>query len=135
MAYYLYGRNDSRKKKDKVAGLVNTNRLVKEYHGTTGIKTGSTSEAKYCLSASAKRGGNLHLIAVILGADNSRIRFDESMRLLDYGFANYDSIPIGRKKRCLWESSNSKGKYGIFRGSIGKGCLYFNTKGKGWQFK
>lgn len=96
------------KKKDKVAGLVNTNRLVKEYHGTTGIKTGSTSEAKYCLSASAKRG-NLHLIAVILGADNSRIRFDESMRLLDYGFANYDSIPIGRKNDVFGKVPIQKG--------------------------
>jgi len=83
------------KKKDKVQSLVNTNRLIKEYDGTTGIKTGSTSQAGYCLSASAKKG-NLHLIAVIMGSDTSKIRFEESMRLLDYGFANYDSIPIGR---------------------------------------
>ena len=98
------------KKKDKIAGLVNTNRLIKEYEGTTGIKTGSTQEAGFCLSASAKRG-NLHLIGVIMGAKNSRIRFDESMRLLDYGFANYDSIPIGRKGDIF-------GKVPIHKGDI-----------------
>ena len=96
------------KKKDKIAGLVNTNILVKEYEGTTGIKTGSTQEAGYCLSASAKKG-NLHLIAVIMGAETSRIRFDESIRLLDYGFANYDSIPIGRKGDVLGRVPIHKG--------------------------
>ncbi len=96
------------KKKDKIAGLVNTNRLVKEYEGTTGIKTGSTQEAGFCLAASAKRG-NLHLIAVIMGAETSKIRFDESVRLLDYGFANYDSIPIGRKGDVLAKVPIHKG--------------------------
>mgnify|MGYP000877783510 CR=1 FL=1 len=96
------------KKKDKIAGLVNTNILVREYEGTTGIKTGSTTEAGYCLSASAKKG-NLHLIAVIMGAETSRIRFDESIRLLDYGFANYDSIPIGRKGDVLGRVPIHKG--------------------------
>lgn len=84
------------KKKDKVQSLVNTNRLIKEYNGTTGIKTGSTNEAGFCLSASAKRD-NLQLISVVLGSETSKIRFEESMKLLDYGFANYDSIAIGRK--------------------------------------
>lgn len=88
------------KQKDKVQSLVNTNRLIKEYEGTTGIKTGSTSQAGYCLSASAKKG-NLHLIAVVMGSETSKIRFEESMRLLDYGFANYDSVTIGRKGEVI----------------------------------
>ncbi len=97
------------KNKDKVQSLVNTNRLIKDYQGTTGIKTGSTSEAGHCLSASAKRD-NLHLIAVVMGSDTSKIRFNESMRLLDYGFANYDSVPIGRKGDIIGKVSVNKGK-------------------------
>jgi len=96
------------KKKDKVQSLVNTNRLIKEYEGTTGIKTGSTNQAGYCLSASAKRG-NLHLIAVIMGSDTSKIRFQESMRLLDYGFANYDSVTIGKKGDIIGKVLVQKG--------------------------
>lgn len=98
------------KKKDKVQSMVNTNRLVKDYEGTTGIKTGSTNEAGYCLSGSAKRG-NLHIIAVIMGSETSKIRFEESIRLLDYGFANYDSITIGKK-------GDSLGKIPIHKGNI-----------------
>ncbi|NLW40230.1 MAG: D-alanyl-D-alanine carboxypeptidase [Tissierellia bacterium] len=98
------------KKKDKVQSLVNTNRLIKDYEGATGIKTGSTSKAGYCLAASAKRG-NLQLIAVVMGCETSKIRFDEAMRLLDYGFANYDSITIGRKGDIL-------GKVQVHKGSI-----------------
>lgn len=84
--------------KDKkiTQGLVNTNRLIKEYDGANGIKTGSTQDAGFCLSASAKKG-NLQLISVVLGCETSKIRFDESKRLLDYGFSNYDSLTIGRK--------------------------------------
>lgn len=84
--------------KDKkiVQGLVNTNRLIKEYEGTNGIKTGSTQEAGFCLAASAKRG-NLQLISVILGSETSKIRFEESKKLLEYGFSNYNSIMIGKK--------------------------------------
>ena len=70
-------------------GLSNTNRLVRFYKGVTGLKTGSTSKAGFCISASAKRD-NLHLIAVIMGAETSSIRNAEAAKLLDYGFANYD---------------------------------------------
>ena len=68
--------------------LVNTNRLVRFYEGTTGLKTGSTSSAKYCLSASAQRDG-MELIAVIMAADTSDKRFADARSLLDYGFATY----------------------------------------------
>ncbi|MBQ8300210.1 MAG: D-alanyl-D-alanine carboxypeptidase [Clostridia bacterium] len=69
-------------------GLSNTNRLVKFYKGITGLKTGSTNKAGFCVSASAKRG-NLHLIAVIMGAPTSNDRNIAATKLLDYGFANY----------------------------------------------
>ncbi len=88
------------RKKDEIQTLVNTNKLVKDYEGTTGIKTGSIDAAGYCLSASAKRD-DLHLIAVILGGKSSALRFEEAKKLLDYGFANYDSIEIGKKGDIL----------------------------------
>ena len=68
--------------------ITNTNRLVRFYPGATGLKTGSTEKAKFCLSASANRNG-MTLIAVIMGADTRDIRNSEAMRLLDFGFANY----------------------------------------------
>lgn len=71
--------------------LVNTNKLVRFYSGTTGLKTGTTSKAGHCLSASAERDG-LHLIAVIMGAGNSTDRFEGAKALLNWGFANYETV-------------------------------------------
>ncbi len=71
--------------------LVNTNRLVRFYKGTTGLKTGTTSKAGHCLSASAERNG-LHLVAVVMGAENSTDRFEGAKAMLDWGFANYESF-------------------------------------------
>ena len=68
--------------------LVNTNKLVRFYEGTTGLKTGTTAKAGCCVSASALRNG-LHLVAVVMGSANSKDRFDTAKKLLDYGFANY----------------------------------------------
>jgi len=72
-------------------GLTNTNKLVKWYSGTTGLKTGSTGEALYCLSATAVRG-DMELIAVVLGAPDPTTRFQEAMKMLDYGYANYKVV-------------------------------------------
>lgn len=69
-------------------GLSNTNKLVRFYPGTTGLKTGFTSGAGYCLSASAKRDG-LELIAVAMGCESSKIRNAACKAMLDYGFAGY----------------------------------------------
>lgn len=71
--------------------LVNTNKLVRFYKGTTGLKTGTTSKAGYCISASAKRNG-LHLIAVVMGSDNSTDRFEGAKALLNYGFSNFETV-------------------------------------------
>ena len=97
------------KNKDVVQGLVNTNRLIKDYEGANGVKTGYTDEAGYCLSASAKRG-NLQLISVVLGCESTKIRFEESKRMLDYGFATYDSITIGKKGDPIGIIPVEKGK-------------------------
>lgn len=72
-------------------GLSNTNKLVRFYNGATGLKTGFTSGAGYCLSASAQRDG-LSLIAVVMGSDTSQNRFSACKSMLDHGFANYALI-------------------------------------------
>lgn len=74
--------------RDGAFGLTNTNRLIRFYNGATGLKTGSTSKAGFCMSATAMRDG-LHLIAVIMGADTRDIRNESAKQLLDYGFAKY----------------------------------------------
>ena len=74
--------------RDGKFGLSNTNKLVRFYDGTTGLKTGYTSGAGHCLSASAKRDG-IELIAVVLGASSSADRFTDAKALLNWGFANY----------------------------------------------
>lgn len=75
----------------RVTQLTNTNRLVRFYSGCDGYKTGSTNEARYCISATAKRG-DLRLIAVVLGAPAGQTRFDEARTMLEYGFANYQLV-------------------------------------------
>lgn len=75
------------KKGESEFGLSNTNKLVRTYDGITGLKTGSTSLAKYCLSATAKRK-EMDLIAVVMSAPDHKIRFNEAAKLMDYGFAN-----------------------------------------------
>ena len=77
--------------RDGATQLVNTNKLVRFYSGTTGLKTGTTTKAGYCLSASAERDG-LHLIAVVMGADNSTDRFEGAKAMLDWGFANFETV-------------------------------------------
>ena len=72
-------------------GLSNTNKLVRFYDGTTGLKTGYTSAAGYCLSASAERGG-MELVAVVLHCKTSVDRFESAKALLNYGFSGYALI-------------------------------------------
>ena len=78
--------------------LVNTNKLVRFYDGTTGLKTGTTAKAGCCVSASAKRNG-LHLVAVVMGSDNSNDRFETAKGMLNWGFSNYVSYtPVLEEK-------------------------------------
>lgn len=77
-------------------GLSNTNKLIRFYKGANGLKTGSTSTAKYCLSATALRDG-MQLIAVVLAAPSSAERFASATKLLDYGFANYSVVNASEK--------------------------------------
>ncbi|MCU6710099.1 D-alanyl-D-alanine carboxypeptidase [Paenibacillus sp. J5C_2022] len=82
-----------RKTSDKPFWLVNTNKLVRFYTGADGLKTGYTSEAKYCLSATAKRDG-LRVIAVVMGEPTTKQRNNEVSAMLDYTFSQYMNYPI-----------------------------------------
>ena len=106
------------KNNDRVRTLANTNKLLRTYNGLDGIKTGFTSEAKHCLSATAKRN-NLRLISVILAADSSKLRFEEAAKLLDYGFSTYEVFVSLKKERKFRISPLKKGKIGQMKAITG----------------
>lgn len=89
--------------------LDNTNKLVKFYANTDGLKTGFTNKAGFNLSATTKRN-NLRLISVVLGEPDSNTRFAESRKLLDYGFANYEVVSLDKKGEMVANISVKKGK-------------------------
>lgn len=104
------------KKGESVFGLSNTNKLLRNYEGCNGLKTGSTSKAKFCLSATATRN-HISLIAVVMACPDSKVRMKDAASLLNYGFANVglyedetpadciDQIVVrgGRKREILWK--------------------------------
>lgn len=90
--YEDYLREDT----DKKFWLVNTNRLVKFYPGVDGVKTGFTNEAKYCLTATAKKG-NMRVIAVVFGADTPKDRNAQVTKMLDYAFSQYQTTPLYKR--------------------------------------
>lgn len=94
--------------RDGKSQLVNTNKLLRTYTGATGLKTGSTSLALYNLSASATRN-DLSLIAVIMKAPTSTIRFQEAQKLLDYGFSTFSYTSLGKKGDVIKEEAVNKG--------------------------
>ena len=94
--------------RDGKSGLVNTNKLIRNYSGATGLKTGSTSLALYNLSASATRDG-LSLIAVIMRAPTSDTRFKDAKKILDYGFSNYSYKELAKKDTIVQEINIQKG--------------------------
>ena len=79
------------KKGEKEFGLSNTNKLIRQYNGCTGMKTGSTGKAGFCLSATATRN-KIHMIAVVMGCESSKTRIKDASNLLDYGFSNCQRI-------------------------------------------
>ena len=94
--------------RDGKSELVNTNKLIRNYQGATGLKTGSTSLAQYNLAASATRNG-LSLIAIIMKAPSTKVRFQEAEQLLNYGFNNYESKSLGKAQDVLAEIPVEKG--------------------------
>ena len=94
--------------RDGKSELVNTNKLVRNYKGATGLKTGSTSLALFNLSASAIRD-DLSLIAVVMKAPTSAIRFEEAKKILDYGFKNYSFKQFGKTGEIIGNVQVEKG--------------------------
>lgn len=88
--------------------LSNTNKLIRFYKGATGLKTGSTSIAKNCISATAKRDG-MHLIAVVMGAETSKKRFADASNMLNYGFGAYGVKKVVEKGAPLANVNVKKG--------------------------
>ena len=94
--------------RDGKSSLVNTNKLMRTYSGCTGLKTGSTSQALFNLSATATRD-ELSLIAVIMKGPTSAIRFEEAKTLLDYGFNNFEYRKLASQGETVKEIDISKG--------------------------
>lgn len=94
--------------RDGKSELVNTNKLVRNYDGCTGLKTGSTSLALFNLSASATRNG-MSLIAVVMKGKTSNERFQEARKLLDYGFTNYQYKELGKANDVVGNLTINKG--------------------------
>ncbi len=109
-------------------GLSNTNKLIRFYNGANGIKTGFTSEAKFCLAASAKRDG-MQLVATVLAAPSSADRFSSATKLLDYGFANYSVVNAAQKIGSLSPLPVLGGKEDSITPAASPKCNFIVKKG------
>lgn len=112
----------------KEFGLTNTNKLLRSYDGCVGLKTGSTSLAKYCLSAVAKRN-KITLIAVVMAAPDYKVRFKDAASMLNYGFSRC-SLYIDEKMQPLPEVPVKKGKEKSVPLVYEKQFQYLNTDGE-----
>ena len=117
------------KKGESVFGLTNTNKLVRTYKGITGLKTGSTSKAKFCLSATANKNG-MDLIAVVMSAPEPKTRFKEAAQLLDYGFANCNLYKDDNKDLMLDPIEVKNGVLDTVNGVVTKPFSYVCLVGK-----
>lgn len=115
--------------RDGNSSLVNTNKLIRNYKGATGLKTGSTSVALYNLSASATRDG-LSLIAVIMKAPTTKVRFAEATKLLDYGFSNYSYKEFGKAGDVVNLVTVNKGINNSVDAILEDGCGALVKKGE-----
>lgn len=119
---------------EETFGLTNTNKLIQWYDGATGLKTGSTGNALYCLSGTAERDG-MGLIAVVMAAPDYKVRFREVMQLLDYGFANY-AIEKGREKGyAMGEVPVEKGMTNMVEAVVAEEISVLVPKGKEAQWE
>lgn len=115
--------------RDGKFGLANTNKLVRFYKGANGLKTGSTSNALFCVSATAQRD-NLQLISVVMGSPTSKDRFADASALLDYGFANYAMTKGVLANEFVADVEVKKGVVKTVRGITEKDFSFLISKGK-----
>ncbi len=121
----MFRENDAEHK----VSLDNTNKLIRQYNGTIGLKTGFTSKAGHCLSAAAVRN-DLMLISVVLGERDSNTRFAESKKLLDYGFSNYEIIQVSQKGEEIAIVDVKKGIKSNVRGVLKEDVKLLIKKGE-----
>ena len=112
----------------RVTGLTNTNRMIRFYDGCDGGKTGYTNEAKHCLCATAMRNGT-RLISVVIGADDSKARFDSSAKLLNYGFANYETKLMFSETQSVGNVRVANGKTDTVELGVNKSLYIFGQRG------
>ena len=115
--------------RDGKTELVNTNKLIRFYEGATGLKTGTTSKAGCCISATATRNGT-SLIAVVMGADNSKDRFEGAKAMLNWGFANYETVTPEIDKSLITNVNIIKGEEKTLTPQISGGSQFLIPKGK-----
>lgn len=130
--YFRYSRiwmEDLVHPSGRVTGLTNTNRLVRFYDGCDGGKTGYTSEAGHCLCATAIKGG-MRLISVIVGGSDSKTRFDSSAKLLNYGFANYESKLMLGTDSTAAEIKVAQGKKDVVAVGTERNLYLFGERGR-----
>lgn len=114
----------------RVTGLTNTNKLIRQYNGCDGGKTGYTAEAGHCLAATAKRNGT-RLISVIIGGVDSKTRFSENKALFDYGFANFESkLYLSAEKPIEQKVKVIGGKQNELNVKLEKDLTCFGKKGQ-----
>ena len=119
--------------RDGAFQLANTNKLIRFYAGANGLKTGSTSKAKNCISATAKRD-NLQLCAVVLGSDTSQLRFNAATTLLNYGFNNF-SVSGMKKGEAVGEIVIKKGEKESVKAILEDDCMVIVPKAQGGNIK
>ena len=114
--------------RDGKSELVNTNKLVRYYKGATGLKTGTTSNAGCCVSATAKRD-NMELVAVVMKGENSNERFSSAKKLLDFGFANWEFTEPTFDEGKIPEIKCKKGMEEVILPQISGGFSLLTEKG------
>lgn len=115
--------------RDGKTELVNTNKLIRFYEGATGLKTGTTSKAGCCISATATRDGT-SLIAVVMGADNSNDRFNGAKAMLNWGFANYSTVTPEIDKSLIADVNIINGEERTITPQISANSQFLIPKGK-----
>lgn len=115
--------------RDGKTELVNTNKLIRFYEGATGLKTGTTSKAGCCISATATRNGT-SLIAVVMGADNSKDRFEGAKAMLNWGFANYETVTPKIDKLLITKVNIIRGEEKTLLPQISGDSQFLIPKGK-----
>ena len=113
----------------RITELVNTNKLIKFYNGCDAGKTGFTNDAMFCLSASAVKG-DTRVIATVLGAENSKSRFNEISTMFNYAFANYETVKVFEKDKPFESQIKiSKSKSEIVKLMVDKNLTVLNKRG------